>query len=254
VLDLVHGRPRSTLDRLLTIIAGPPGRGNVVVQVAATPHLVEAAARAAVPESFGPIPLDVMYAPFDAWAGQTGRPGRLALRERCRALLCADGRAAEGHFRAALHHHHAGDADFPRAHTELLFGRELRRRRRPAAAREQLRNAAETFRLLGAGPWVDQAGRELRAAGERAGPWIEGRPLRAAGEPTGRWAGHRVAGDRPGLTAQQERIARLVAEGATNREIAEQMFLSPRTVDHHLRNVFARLGVRSRTELARIIT
>ncbi|MGX6603522.1 helix-turn-helix domain-containing protein [Micromonosporaceae bacterium Da 78-11] len=56
------------------------------------------------------------------------------------------------------------------------------------------------------------------------------------------------------LTAQQERIARLVAEGATNREVAQELQLSPRTVDHHLRNVFTRLGVRSRTELARVIT
>ena len=55
------------------------------------------------------------------------------------------------------------------------------------------------------------------------------------------------------LTAQQERIARLVAEGATNREVAQELHLSPRTIDHHLRNVFARLGVRSRTELARLV-
>jgi DNA-binding CsgD family transcriptional regulator len=72
----------------------------------------------------------------------------------------------------------------------------------------------------------------------------------------------RAAGDRaaavtsapgPPLTAQQERIAGLVADGATNREVAQQLHLSPRTVDHHLRNVFARLGVRSRTELARLL-
>ena len=69
--------------------------------------------------------------------------------------------------------------------------------------------------------------------------------LRAAGAPVPAKA---TAGE---LTAQQERIARLVAGGATNREIAQQLYLSPRTVDHHLRNVFARLGVRSRTELAR---
>ena len=55
------------------------------------------------------------------------------------------------------------------------------------------------------------------------------------------------------LTAQQERIAQLVAGGATNREVAQELHLSPRTIDHHLRNVFTRLGVRSRTELARLV-
>ena len=59
---------------------------------------------------------------------------------------------------------------------------------------------------------------------------------------------------RPALTAQQARIAELVAGGATNREVAEVLFLSPRTVDHHLRNIFTRLGVRSRTELAKVVS
>jgi DNA-binding CsgD family transcriptional regulator len=169
-------------------------------------------------------------------------------------LRSPDARTAEGHFLEALRRHRSGDADFPRAHTELLFGRELRRRRRPVAAREHLRHAAETFRLLGAGPWAEQAARELRAAGDRAVSWPAppapaGPGLRLAGGP----ADPRPLVDPGGLTAQQERIARLVAEGATNREIAERLFLSPRTVDHHLRNVFARLGVRSRTELARLM-
>jgi DNA-binding CsgD family transcriptional regulator len=249
VLDLVYDRPRSSVDRLLTLITGGSGHGNVVVQVAATPHLVEAAARAG-----GAVCPDEVYAPFDSWAGHTGQPGWLALRERCRALRSPDARTAEGHFLEALRRHRSGDADFPRAHTELLFGRELRRRRRPVAAREHLRHAAETFRLLGAGPWAEQAARELRAAGDRAVSWPAppapaGPGLRLAGGP----ADPRPLVDPGGLTAQQERIARLVAEGATNREIAERLFLSPRTVDHHLRNVFARLGVRSRTELARLM-
>jgi len=66
-------------------------------------------------------------------------------------------------------------------------------------------------------------------------------------------AGRQAASPGPPLTAQQERIAGLVADGATNREVAQQLHLSPRTVDHHLRNVFARLGIRSRTELARLL-
>ena len=103
---------------------------------------------------------------------------------------------------------------------------------RIAVARDHLRSAMETFHLLDARPWAEQADGELRAAGEHVD-----RPTPAAFP----------------LTAQQERIARLVADGATNREVAARMYLSPRTVDHHLRNVFIRLGVRSRTELARLM-
>jgi DNA-binding CsgD family transcriptional regulator len=82
-------------------------------------------------------------------------------------------------------------------------------------------------------PWADVAHAELRAAGEHVEP--------AKVEPG------------TALTAQQLRIAELVSDGATNREIAAALFISPRTVDHHLRNIFTRLGVRSRTELARLL-
>ncbi|AGZ43749.1 helix-turn-helix transcriptional regulator [Actinoplanes friuliensis] len=227
LLDLVEGRPQATVDRLGTIFLAPSGHGNLVVQIASTPHLIEADWRCD-PRT---ATLDGAFEPFDRWAAGTGQPSWLALRARCRALRSADPQAAEDHFEEALRQHRRGDADFARAHTELLFGRDLRRRRRPGAAREHLRRAEETFRLLDAGPWAVQADVELRAAGAA----VPSRPVPAA----------------PGLTAQQERIARLVADGATNREVAEQLFLSPRTIDHHLRNVFARMGVRSRTELAR---
>ncbi|WP_179277202.1 helix-turn-helix transcriptional regulator [Actinoplanes regularis] len=224
LLDLVDGRQRAAAQRLHTLVAGPPGRGSALLRVAVVPHLLEAA---------GPEPaLNPVAAAFDDWAGRTGQDVWLALRDRCRALRTRDGEAAEAHFHTALRR--VGEGGFPRAHTELLYGRLLRRRRRHVAAREHLRRAAETFRLLGADPWAAQSVRELRAAGERPA--------------TG--AGCTVEG---GLTAQQERIAALVAEGATNREVAQELHLSPRTVDHHLRNVFARLGVRSRTEMARLL-
>jgi DNA-binding CsgD family transcriptional regulator len=216
LLDLVEGRPAATVERLTA------EAGNLVVRIAATPHLLEAATRAAA----RPAGTEV----FDRWAGRTGQAAWLALRARCRALQAADDEAADQHFREALRRHTPGD--FAEAHTQLLYGRNLRHRRRPAAAREHLRHAAETFRLLDAQPWADQADRELRAAGERIEPPASGLTL----------------------TAQQERIARLVAAGATNREVAQELHLSPRTIDHHLRNVFARLGVRSRTELARRVT
>jgi DNA-binding CsgD family transcriptional regulator len=232
LLDLVEGHPRRTVQRLGALVVQESGRGNLIVQVAATPHLVEAVWRCAPPSPVtGPDPaLDRASEPFDRWTAGTGQPAWLALRARCRGLRAPEPEAAERHFREALSQHSRGDADFARAHTELLFGRDLRRRRRPGAAREHLRSAVETFRLLRAEPWAAQADEELRAAGAPVPP-----------DP---------AGARE-LTAQQERIARLVAGGATNREIAQQLFLSPRTIDHHLRNVFARLGVRSRIELAR---
>ncbi|GIF21978.1 DNA-binding CsgD family transcriptional regulator [Actinoplanes tereljensis] len=216
LLDLVEGRPADAATRLAAIVAAPPGRGSAVLRVAVIPHLVEAAGTAAPP-----------LQAFDAWAGRTGEPSWLALRARCRALRTTDGDAADDHFREALRRHHHG---FARAHTELLYGSHLRRRRRHLEARDHLRQAAETFHRLDAAPWAVQATRELRAAGDRV-PAMTASPL----------------------TAQQERIAGLVADGATNREVAQQLHLSPRTVDHHLRNVFARLGVRSRTELARLL-
>ncbi|MET8195616.1 LuxR family transcriptional regulator [Micromonospora sp. NPDC005222] len=227
VLDLIDGRYADAAARLSELARTGTGRGQVLVQVMATPYLVEAAAHD------GGRPAAAL-AVFDHWASSTASPSRRALAARCRALLAPrGGPEAEREFHAALRLHPADTDRFERARTELLFGRELRRRRRPRDARPHLHRAREAFTLLGATVWADRAGEELRAAGESVGPV------------------------RPGpeqlLTGQQLHIARLVAEGATNREIATRMCLSTRTVDHHLRNVFHRLGVRSRTELARLL-
>ncbi|NEB71538.1 helix-turn-helix transcriptional regulator, partial [Streptomyces fulvissimus] len=110
------------------------------------------------------------------------------------------------------------------------------RRRRTREARTPLRDALVAFQRCSARAWAERAGGELRAAGEPVGV------VRDAG-----------GGAFSALTPQQQRIARCVVEGATNREIALRLSLSPRTVDHHLRNVFAALGIRSRTELARLL-
>ncbi|WP_331461141.1 LuxR family transcriptional regulator [Micromonospora tarapacensis] len=229
VLDLVDARYADAADRLTGLARPGTGRGQVLVQVMATPHLVEAAAH-----DGRPAPARAALAVFDRWAGSTASPSRRALSARCHALLAPRGSAeAEEQFRAALRLHPTDAATFERARTELLFGRELRRSRRPRDARDHLHRARQTFTLIGARVWAEQATAELRAAGESVG-----------------------APDRPAaglLTGQQLRIAHLVASGATNREVASQMFLSTRTVDHHLRNIFHRLGVRSRTELARVL-
>ncbi len=229
VLDLVDGRYADAADRLATLARPGTGRGQVLVQVMAPPHLVEAAAH-----DSRPARARAALAVFDRWAGSTASPLRRALSARCHALLAPRGSAeAEEHFDRALCLHPADAATFERARTELLYGRELRRARRPRDARDHLHRARQTFVLLGADVWARQTTVELRAAGESVGT-----PDRQA---------VRL------LTGQQLRIAQLVAAGATNREVATQMFLSTRTIDHHLRNIYHRLGIRSRTELARAL-
>jgi len=118
-----------------------------------------------------------------------------------------------------------------RARTELLYGEWLRRERRRTDARIHLRAALEAFRSLGAAAWTERAEAELRATGETA----RRRDPSAVEQ----------------LTPQEFQIAGLVTEGLANKEIAARLFLSPRTVDYHLRNVFTKLGITSRTELVR---
>jgi DNA-binding NarL/FixJ family response regulator len=119
------------------------------------------------------------------------------------------------------------------ARTQLLIGEHLRRARRRADARQQLRAAVATFARLDAAAWAERARAELRATGEA----------------TPRPAPKRLAG----LTPQELRVAVAVSEGAPNRQIAAQLFLSPRTVDYHLRKVFQKTGITSRAELVRLV-
>ncbi|MER7274349.1 LuxR C-terminal-related transcriptional regulator [Dactylosporangium sp. NPDC000244] len=227
LVDVAEGRHADAAGRLWGVMRTAVGRGHLGVQVPAIPTLVEAVVRGG-----DPGPAREVLAAYDVWAAATANPTWLALSARCHGLLAAGDDEADERFREALRLHLAGDSAFPGARTELLYGEELRRRRRPAAAREHLRSALATFERYEAGPWTRRAAAELRAAGDH----VEPAPAEA-----------------PALTAQQARIARLVAGGATNREIAAALFVSPRTVEHHLRNIFVRLGVRSRTELARVL-
>ena len=165
------------------------------------------------------------------WVGQAPTPLRQVLLARCEALLGqrdwdeAYGQAAQD-----------GSALPPlqRARTELLYGEWLRRGRRRTDARGHLRAAVDLFRQLGAAPWAGRAEAELRATGETA----------RTSEP----------GALTGLTPQERKIVDLVTDGLSNREIAVQLYLSPRTVDYHLRKVFTKLGITSRRELARLVS
>ena len=145
-----------------------------------------------------------------------------------RAVL-ADDEEAEDLFTAALR---ADLTRWPwlRARLELAYGRWLRRQRRVAQARPPLRAAQITFDLIGAASWAEQARAELRAAGERT----QAQELSAQDV----------------LSAQELQIARLVAEGLSNREIGERLFLSPRTVGSHLYRIFPKLDITSRAQLA----
>jgi DNA-binding CsgD family transcriptional regulator len=144
-----------------------------------------------------------------------------------RPLLVADDQA-EGLFAAAL----AQDLDgypFLRGRTLFSFGRWLRRRRRASEARAPLRDAVALFDALGASAWSTRARQDLRATGERVG--------------------RRTPHLRDRLTAQELQIAQLAAEGLSNRQIAERLFLSPRTIGGHLYRIFPKLEITVRAQL-----
>jgi DNA-binding CsgD family transcriptional regulator len=151
------------------------------------------------------------------------------LEARSAALVSEDPAAAEGLYLEAIEH--LGRArtrpDLARAH--LVYGEWLRRENRRIDAREQLRTAHEMFGEIGIPEFADRARRELAATGE-----------------TARRRTDETRGD---LTAQEAQIARLASEGLTNPQIGAQLFLSPRTVEWHLRRVYPKLGISSRREL-----
>jgi DNA-binding CsgD family transcriptional regulator/tetratricopeptide (TPR) repeat protein len=155
------------------------------------------------------------------WAG--------AVEARCRALLSHD-KEAETLYRQAIERLTPTALRLDLARTQLLYGEWLRRERRPREAREQLRAAHELFTEFGMDGFTERARVELRATGEHARK--------------------RTVETRINLTPRETQISQLVAQGATNREIAEQLFVSPTTVEYHLRKVFSKLGVKSRTQLA----
>ena len=165
-------------------------------------------------------------------AGQCERAGGAfarALAARADGLV---GERFDEAFSRALELHEQRPAPFERARTELAFGTRLHRARRRVEARTHLREALEAFEDLGAAPWAARARAELRAAGaiERA----------------------RVYGPDE-LTAQEMRVALAVARGAKNREVAAELYLSPKTIEFHLGRVYRKLGIHSRAELATLV-
>jgi len=182
--------------------------------------LAEAAALGGFQDELKPI-----VSALEPVAEQSRSPALRVGLDYARAVLTGD-------YATAL----AGDLTewpFDRARLQLTYGAALRRSYRIAESRPLLRAAASTFDALGVTPWADRARAELRATGE-----TRRKPTDALDV----------------LTPQEQQIARLVAEGLSNREIGERLFLSPRTVSTHLYRIYPKVNVSSRVELARIIT
>ncbi|MEV4290533.1 AAA family ATPase [Nonomuraea bangladeshensis] len=228
LLDLSLGRPETALRRAEEFGAfGPAARAVMVMH--RMPDLVEAAVRV------GRTDFAVAASErVQMWAAQTPAPWADAVALRCNALLASD-EDAKRYYEQALHLHLRGGRLFERARTELLYGEWLRRLRRRADARHQLRSALDIFERLGSRPWAERARAELRAAGERQ-----------TGE------GRSSEGMLDRLTPQELQIIRMAATGLSNRDIAAQLFLSPRTIGYHLYKAYPKLGVASRAELARL--
>ena len=151
------------------------------------------------------------------------------MRARCQALLDEDDHAEDA-YQESLRQLARSRVTIELARTHLLYGQWLRRAKRRKDARQELRAAHDMFAAMGADHFTQLAGTELRATGERA---------RA-----------RTPETTYDLTPQEARVAGLAADGATNNEIAAQLFISPSTVDYHLRKVYRKLNVTSRTQLA----
>jgi DNA-binding CsgD family transcriptional regulator len=224
ISDLTGGRPSETAARLEAGHEATAGLRHPYIALLSTPDLVEACARTGRHER-----AETAFTALERFAEPEGPTWARALAARCRALR-AGGRDAALEFERALDLHADGARPFDTARTTLLYGELLRRERRRVDARAQLGAALETFEQLGAEAWARRARAELRASGAAAR--------------------RRDPSTINQLTPQELQIARFVAEGLSNKEVAAQLFLSPRTIDYHLRNVFAKLGITSRTQLA----
>jgi DNA-binding CsgD family transcriptional regulator len=224
LLDL-PGRPRAAADRLeplrAALVAAGVGEPGVIPFVADEIEALVATGQLSAAED--------AIAWLDARGRALERASALAAAERGRGLLAAargEHESAVAAFDRAVELHARATMPFERARSLLHRGGAERRAKRKRAARETLNAALQAFDALGALPWTERARDELE----------------------------RISGRRPGdagLTATERRIAELVTEGRTNKEVAAALYLSPRTVESHLRQVFQKLGVRSRTELAR---
>jgi DNA-binding CsgD family transcriptional regulator len=200
----------------------PCANDDVTISAWALAELIEAAVRSST---------DAASAALDRLSERTQASGTdwaLGIEARSRALL-TEGDAADALYREAIERLERTRIRVELARARLLYGEWLRREQRRVDAREQLRAAHEMFTAMGADGFAERARVELLATGETVRK--------------------RTVETRDELTAQETQIARLARDGRTNPEIGAQLYISPRTVEWHLKNAFTKLGIRSRREL-----
>ncbi|PZG00935.1 LuxR family transcriptional regulator [Micromonospora endophytica] len=210
-------------DDALAAATPPVEYDELTFSSIALPELIEAAVRSGQPERAATA-MELL----ESRARASGTPWALGLKARSRALI-STGPAAEEQYREAIERLGQCRVATHLARAHLVYGEWLRREGRRRDAREQLRTAYELLSDMGADAFAERAARELRATGEH--------PRKRTAQPA------------DALTAHELHIARLVANGATSREVGTQLFLSPRTIEAHLRNIFGKLGITSRRQL-----
>jgi DNA-binding CsgD family transcriptional regulator len=189
------------------------------------PEMIEAAVRNNKPDVAG-----AALHRLSTVTRASGTQWALGVEARSRALVCEDRIEAERLYGEALKRLGGTTIAVDLARAHLLYGEWLRRERRRTDAREHLRTAYDMFSTMGAEAFAERVARELRATGERARKRSVDTTLQ--------------------LTPQQAQIARMASKGNSNREIAARLFISPRTVEYHLHQVFTTLGITSRKQLA----
>lgn len=226
---LSRADPQTVVSLLEARIAADGGVGSMGEPFGVAPYLVEAYV------ALGRRKEAVAAAErFNDLTPPAALPELRALAARCRGLSADDTQTAIAAYEAALIAHAEASDTFEAAHTQLLYGARLRRSGQRVQARKQLRTAQAAFVEMDLTAWANQAAAELAATGARA------RTRRP--QPT------------EPLTSQETRIALQAAQGLSNKEIAAALFLSPKTVEHHLSSVYRKRGLRSRVHLAGLFT
>lgn len=226
-LDLAEGNARAAADAFLDVTRRLEEWNIADPDLFPAAELVDALLRLGQVEQ-----AEAVARRFAAAARAKGRPWSSARAHRALGLV-ADNDSFDAHFEAALEGHADTRDLFEAARTQLAYGARLRRASRRVDARLQLRSALESLDELGADLWAQTASAELEATGEKV--------VRRASSGT------------ESLTSQEMQVSVLLAEGRTTREAAAALFLSPKTVEYHLRKIYTKLGIHTRAELADLL-